>query len=673
MTSKLSIDAILSESEREASRYKWEGTFADYLRMVVQNPSQSMLSHALVHKAIMAQGVEVSPDGEPVYGLFEGEIFGLERHLDRIVQYFSASAQRFEVRKRILLLLGPPASGKSSVVDLLKRALEAYTRTTSGAVYAIQGCPLQEEPLHLIPPRLRRTLYDQYGVYIEGDLCPRCRYSLRTEYKGRIADVAVMRVTFSEQEAVGIGYFMANNPNPSDPSLLVGSVDTSQLEGDRLEVAGKAFRLDGELNVANRGLIEFVEMFKADRHLLTTLLSLAQEQLIKMEKFGSVYADEVIIGHTNEGDFETFTTEEHSEALRDRIVAVQIPYNLRVTDEVKIYQKMLKASQLRDVHMAPLALRTASVFTVLSRLEPPSRQGMSLLDKLRLYDGEMVKGYGKQDLREIQRHHPGEGMGRSGISPRYLMNRLGVVASGQEVTCVTPLAVLDSLWAGRSENVGLGQRDTAAQVALVVDSVKEYSDLAIKDVQKAFEESFEEKARDLLGNYLANVAAFITDQSKDGKKQGRGSGRGQAEHERDMREIERVIGVTERGKVEFRKEIHEFVSAWRKRGRVFEYTSESRLLAAIEARLLTPRRKLDRGLTEPRFARQRVDWSQRLAGIARRLVETYGYCDICAEDTIGYVTHVLKGRPVLKTPKNEGVEWQWTLHPDSKGMATQSP
>ena len=273
---------------------------------------------------------------------------------------------------------------------------------------------MQEEPLHLIPERLRPQFQRQYGVHIEGDLCPRCRYMVRTEYRGRYADVPVERVTFSEQEAIGIGYFMANNPNPSDSSLLVGSVNTGRLEGDRLEVAGKAFRLDGELNVANRGLVELVEMFKADRNLLTTLLSLAQEQIIKMEKFGSVYADEVIVGHSNQGDFDEFSSDKRSEALKDRIIAVNIPYNLKVTEEVKIYRKMMKASHMGDVHIAPLTLRTASAFSVLARLEPPHRQGISLLDKLRLYDGHALPHFSRQDVREMQRHHPTEGM--SGIS-----------------------------------------------------------------------------------------------------------------------------------------------------------------------------------------------------------------------------------------------------------------
>ena len=267
----LTIEDILDQSDREAGRFSWEGTFADYLRMVVDRPSISRLSHARVYDAIMDSGSETGEDGEVVYGLFRENIYGLERALHNIVQYFSAAARRLESRRRILLLLGPPASGKSTIVSLIKSALEEYTRTDAGAVYAIAGCPMQEEPLHLIPEGLRPAMLEQYGVYIEGSLCPRCRHLLRSEHGGRVSDMPVKRVTFSDHEAVGMGYYVATNPNP-DVSLLVGSVNTEQLEGDRTEVAGRAFRLDGELNVANRGMVEFVEIFKADPHLLTTLL-----------------------------------------------------------------------------------------------------------------------------------------------------------------------------------------------------------------------------------------------------------------------------------------------------------------------------------------------------------------------------------------------------------------
>ena len=659
MSSKLSIETILSESEREVGKFTWEGTLADYLRVVIQKPSLSRLSHSLIYDAIIAEGVDTSPEGEPTYRIFDDEMFGLDADLDRLVQYFAASAHRFEVRKRILLLIGPPASGKSSVVELIKRALERYTRTDEGAVYAIRGCPMQEEPLHLISETSRADLMDQYGIYVEGELCPHCRYVLTTEYKGKVAEMPVHRVVFSEREAVGIGHYIATNPNP-EAALLVGSVDESKLDGDRYEVAGRAFRLDGELNIANRGLIEFVEMFKADRRLLTALLGLAQEQVIKNQRFGSVYADEAIVGHSNEGDFDTFVSEVTSEALRDRMIALQIPYNLKVTEEVGIYQKLMKASRLQqEVHIAPLTLRVASVFSVLSRLEPSSRQGMSLMDKLHLYDGETVGSYTKQDVKEMRLHHTEEGM--SGISPRYVMNRLGAVASRPDVNCLLPLAAMDSLWQGQRENVSLDEADAARYVGLVAESVKEYNALAIKEIQRAFDESFEQISADLLDGYLAGVEAYCT----GGLEQGRVDESAATVSEQDMREMERAIGVAERDKKELRHEIFRTVSMWRRKGLTFTYASEPRLRAAIETRLFPPRRRLERGLAQPRFAKQRAEWAQRRIAIANRLVELYGYCSYCSEDLVNYVSHILRNRPVLKTPKNEGVEWLWPLNPTS--------
>ena len=641
MTEELTIAGIISEAESEDAKYSWEGTFADYLRLVTEDPSRSRLSHAYIHDAIAVKGSDVTPDGDRVYGLFQGEIFGLEEPLDRIVQYFEASAQRFEVRKRILLLLGPPASGKSTVTDLIKRAMETHSRSDDGVIYAIKGCPMQEDPLHLIPERLRPQIREQYGIYIEGDLCPRCRYIVRTEYRGCYADVPVERVTLS--------------------SLLVGSVNTDRLEGDRLEVAGKAFRLDGELNVANRGLVELVEMFKADSHLLTTLLSLAQEQIIKMDKFGSVYADEVIVGHSNQGDFEEFARDKSSEALKDRIIAVQIPYNLKVTEEVKIYRKMMKASRMGDVHISPLTLQAASAFSVLARLEPPDRQGMSLLEKLRLYDGHTVPHFSRQDVREMRRHHPMEGM--SGISPRYVMNRIGAAASEPNIHCITPFGALSSLWEGLDENVSY-EADVAAKIALIADTVKVYDDMAVREVQIACEEAFEAKAKDLLASYLANLNSYMADISRGGYRPTRAD----AERERDMRELERVHGINERSKEAFRREIHECVAAWQSRGRPFLYDSEPRLKEAIEKRLLVPRNDLNKSLTRPRFSRQRVNWTQRWKSVTARLIDSYGYCRVCANDLIRYVDHVLKGRPSIKTPRTEGVEWLWDRFPNDESV-----
>ena len=646
MFKKPSIKAILAESERATAQYSWEGTFADYLELVIDNPAISRLSHRLIYDSIADAGIDESPGGAPVYKLFDDELFGLEDQLERLVQYFASGASRLEIRKRILLLIGPPASGKSTIVALLKSAIERYTRTDAGATYGIKGCPMQEEPLHLIPRGARQRLMEEFGIYVEGDLCPRCRYVLRSKYQGRVGEMPVFRFVYSEQEAMGIGFYVATNPNPSDASLLIGSIDNSQLEGDRVEVAGKAFRMDGELNVANRGLVEFGEIFKADRHLLASLLGLAQEQLLKMERFGSVYVDEVVIGLSNVGDFDNFMEDESSEALKDRLIAIQIPYNVRVQDETRIYQKMLSESMSQKTHIAPLTLSTVSAFAVLSRLEPSAGKGMTLLGKLRVYDGQILQHVSTDDVSEMRRHHPDEGM--KGLSPRYVMNRLSAAVGDPSIACLSPLKALDVLWNGLKENVNLDSESRTKYLGFIRNSVREYGNRAVRDIQRAYKEGFEASAIDLLDDYLRNVEAFST---------------GHAGTERDMRDIEKQAGIPDNSRSDFRREIHRYFANLKSRGIPYDHTSEDRLKSAIEARLFTDRRTIDRTLTRPRSAHQRVEWRRLRTAVYNRLIDTYGYCEACADDLISYAVRVVKNRSVLRTPKNEGIEWYWELNP----------
>ena len=416
--------------------------------------------------------------------------------------------------------------------------------------------------------------------------------------------------------------------------------------GDRVEVAGKAFRMDGELNVGNRGLVEFGEIFKADPHLLTNLLGLAQEQQIKMDRFGSVYVDETVIGHSNAGDFEKFMRDETSEALKDRLIAIQIPYNTRVQDETRIYRKMLSESSSQGTHIAPLTLPTVSTFAVLSRLEPPARQGMTLLDKLRVYDGEMIRQAPMVNVKEMRRRHPDEGM--EGLSPRYVMNRLSAAVEDPSIACLSPLRALDLLWNGLKENVSLDLESRKMYLGFVTDSVFEYGNRAVRDVQRAYKEGFEESATDLLEDYLSNVEAFCA---------------GEDYAERDLRDLEKQTGISERNRPDFRHEIHRYFSNLKARGIAHDYASEGRLKSAIESRLLPDRRTIDRTLTRPRPARQRAEWRRLRSAIYTRLIDNYGYCGACASDVIRYAVRVVKNRNVLRTPKNEGVEWLWNLNP----------
>src|SRR5690348_6012536 len=216
---------------------------------------------------------------------------------------------------------------------------------------------------------------------------------IEDKYGGKIEEVPVKRIAFSEKNRIGIGTFTASDPKSQDVAELVGGIDLSTIGEVGVESDPRAYRFDGELNIANRGLMEFIELLKTDEKFLYVLLTLSQEQNIKTGRFSMIYADEVIASHTNENEYQAFVGNRKSEALQDRIILVKVPYNLRVSDEVKIYEKLLGQSALKDVHIAPHTLRIASTFAVLTRLEPSKKAGMSLLKKLKLYDGQSVDGY----------------------------------------------------------------------------------------------------------------------------------------------------------------------------------------------------------------------------------------------------------------------------------------
>ena len=185
----MNLVARLEQFRAEQQKLSWQGTFKDYFELVTENPRIARLAHARIYDMLIEQGFETNRVGEKSYAFFDDELFGIDRPLQQLVDYFSSAARRLEVRKRILLLMGPVGGGKSTIVSMLKRGLEAYTRGDQGAIYAIAGCPMHEDPLHLIPDELRPEIQREHGLYIEGDLCPVCRYRLDHDWKGDISGV----------------------------------------------------------------------------------------------------------------------------------------------------------------------------------------------------------------------------------------------------------------------------------------------------------------------------------------------------------------------------------------------------------------------------------------------------------------------------------------------------
>jgi serine protein kinase len=623
----------LEEYRDRERELMWEGTFAQYFEIVSKQPEVAQLSHERIYRMIVDAGVETTRTGEPRYNFFGQEIFGIEKPLQQIVDYFHSAAQRLEVRKRVLLLMGPVGGGKSTIVYLLKRGLETYSRTPAGAIYAIKDCPMHEDPLHLIPADLRPDLEKEFGLYIEGDLCPHCRYMIDTEYRDRLEEVPVKRITFSEKYRVGVGTFTPSDPKSQDISELVGGIDLSTIGEIGVESDPRAYRFDGELNIANRGIMEFVEMLKTDEKFLYVLLTLSQEQNIKTGRFSMIYADEVVVSHTNEHEYQGFVGNKKSEALQDRIILAKVPYNLRVSDEVKIYEKLLKQSALKDVHIAPNTLRIASNFAVLTRLEPSKKAGMSLTKKLKLYDGEDMEDFKQKDLRELQEEATREGM--DGISPRYVINRLSNALVKANVTCINPIDALRALRDGLDQHTSITREERERYLNFISEARKEYDEMAKKEVQRAFVYSYEEQARTLLNNYLDNVEAYcnktklrdpITDEEME-------------PDEHLMRSIEEQISISENAKRSFREEILIRISSLARKGQKFDYTSHERLKAAIELKLFADLRDVVKITTSTRTPDK--EQLRKINEVVDRLMAEHGYCHVCANEILRYTGSLL--------------------------------
>ncbi len=492
---------------------------------------------------------------------------------------------------------------------------------------------MHEEPLHLVPPELRPEVERELGIAIEGSLCPACRVRLRDEYDGIIENVIVQRVALSEENRVGIGTFQPSDPKSQDISELTGSIDFSTITEYGSESDPRAYRFDGELNIANRGILEMQEMLKMDEKFLWHLLSLSQEGNFKAGRFALISADEVIIAHTNEEEYRHFIANKKNEALHSRIIVMPIPYNLRVSDEVRIYEKLIKQSELRDVHVAPHALHAAAMVSILSRLKESTKQGMDLVKKMKLYDGEDVDDFKPKDVEELKREFADEGM--TGIDPRYVINRISSALVTRDKNCIGPLDVLRALRNGLHQHPSFTDEDRERIMNFIAIARQEYDEVAKTEVQKAFVYSFEESARTLFNKYLDNVEAYCNWQRvKDPI-----TGEEVDPDEKLMRSIEEQIGVSDNAKKAFREEILIRISSYARRGRRFDYTSHERLKEAIEKKLFADMKDIIRVTTSA--SNPDPDQLKRLNDVIARLIDEHGYCEICANELVRYAGSLL--------------------------------
>lgn len=630
---EMSILKKIESFREEEERLKWEGTFADYLDLVKEKPWIAQTAHSRVYHMVKDAGVK-EENGKKEYAFFSDQLYGVEESIEKLVEeYFHSAAKRLDVRKRILLLMGPVSGGKSTLVTMLKRGLEQYSKTDKGAVYAIKGCPMHEDPLHLIPAHLRKDFFDEYGIKIEGNLSPLNMMRLEQEYGGRIEDVLVERIFFSEDKRTGIGTFSPSDPKSQDIADLTGSIDFSTIAEYGSESDPRAYRFDGELNKANRGMMEFQEMLKCDEKFLWHLLSLTQEGNFKAGRFALISADELIVAHTNESEYRSFISNKKNEALHSRIIVMKIPYNLRVSEEERIYKKMIQDSDLADVHIAPHALKVAAIFTILTRLQEPKKQGIDLLKKMRLYDGESVEGFNSQDLDELKQEYPDEGM--SGIDPRYVINRISSAIVRKQLTSINALDVLRSIKEGLNQHASITKEDRERYMDFISIARKEYDTIAKKEVQKAFVYSYDESAKTLMDNYLDNVEAYCN----KNKLRDPLTGEEMTPDEKLMRSIEEQIGISENAKKAFREEILIRISAYARKGKKFDYNSHERLREAIQKKLFADLKDIVKITTSSKTP----DESQlkKVNEVIARLIDEHGYNSVSANELLRYVGSLL--------------------------------
>jgi len=650
----------------------WKGTFEEYMNIVVADPRVARSAFQRIYDMIVGHGLEGYTEYKKKvtrYKFFddvEGDgidaIYGLELALMKMVNIFKSAAQRYGTEKRILLLHGPVGSAKSTIVRLLKKGLENYSKTNEGRLYTygwrdeksgtekFVDCPMHEEPLHLIPLEFRSEIERKLNesienhrqeVHIEGELCPFCRFQfneLMERYNGDwtkvIEHVQIRRLVLSEKDRIGIGTFQPKDEKNQDSTELSGDINYRKIAEYGSDSDPRAFNFDGEFNIANRGIIEFIEVLKLDVAFLYDLLGASQEHKIKPKKFSQTDIDEVIIGHTNEPEYKKLQNNEFMEALRDRTVKIDIPYITRLKDEVKIYERDFNAARIRGKHIAPHTLEMAAMWAVLTRLDEPKNASLNLMQKMKLYNGQSLPGFTEDNVKELRKESEREGM--EGISPRYIQDKISNALVDEEAQdCINPFMVLNELESGLKHHSLITRDEQRKRYRELLGLVKEeYEDVVKNEVQRAISAD-EEAIKKLCANYVDNIKAYTQKEKVKNKY----TGEDEEPDERLMRSIEEKIGIPENRKDDFRREIMNYIGALAVDGKTFDYKTNARLQKALELKLFEDQKDSIK-LTNLVSSVIDKETQEKIDIVKQRLIRNHGYCDVCSTDVLNFVASI---------------------------------
>ena len=648
----------------------WVGSFEQYLELVHQNPRITRNAFERIFDMISSYGVEDyerSRERRLHYNFFDDPlnngldaVYGLDDTLEVLVNSLKSAAQGYGIEKRVLLLHGPVGSSKSTIARLLKKGLEHYSASDEGALYTmgwadpvsdtVEWCPMNEEPLHVIPTKYRSKVLarlnsdkseDDYQVRLSGELDPFCRFmfSERVQKYGGdwtkvIKDVRVKRVVLSEQDRVGIGTFQPKDEKNQDSTELTGDINYRKIAEYGSDSDPRAFNFDGEFNVANRGLIEFIEVLKLDMAFLYDLLGASQEHKVKPKKFAQTDIDEVILGHTNEPEYRRLQNNEFMEALRDRTVKIDVPYVTKLSDELKIYEKDYNTEKVKGKHIAPHTIEMAAMWAVLTRLEEPKNASLTLLQKMKLYNGQSLSGFTEENIKELREETISEGM--LGISPRYVQDKISnALVAHPEARSINPFMVLNELESGLKHHSLINSEDLRNRYREILGVVKEeYENIVKNEVQRAIAAD-DDALKRLCGNYIDNVKAYTQRE----KVKNKFTGQYDEPDERLMRSIEEKIDIPDNRKDDFRREIMNYIGALSIDGKTFDYQTNERLYKALELKLFEDQKDTIK-LTSLVSNVVDADSQAKIDVVKSRLIRDYGYDDESATDVLNYVASI---------------------------------
>ncbi|QNM95785.1 PrkA family serine protein kinase [Chitinimonas koreensis] len=569
---EMSLREYLDLCKRDPAAY---ATAAERMLMAIGEPemvdtrNEPRLSRVFANKLIR------------VYPAFR-EFYGMEEVIEQVVAYFRHAAQGLEEKKQILYLLGPVGGGKSSIAEKLKELMEKVP------FYCIKGSPVNESPLGLFnDAEDGPILEEEYGIPRRYIKCIPSPWAVKrlSEFNGDIDQFRVVRRYPSVLKQIAVSKTEPGDENNQDISSLTGKVDIRKLE-KYAQDDPDAYSYSGGLCLANQGLLEFVEMFKAPIKVLHPLLTATQEGNFKgTEGFGAIPFDGVVLAHSNESEWKQFKNNKNNEAFLDRIYIVKVPYCLRVSEEVKIYEKLIRNSSLANSPCAPGTLKMMSQFSVLSRLKEP--ENSSIYSKMQVYDGDNLKDTDPK-AKSIQEYRDFAGVdeGMDGLSTRWAFKILSKVFNfDHSEVAANPVHLLYVL-EQQVEREQYAPETEQRYLAYIKEYLAgRYVEFIGKEIQTAYLESYSEYGQNIFDRYVTFADFWIQDQEYRDPDTGESFDRNALNNE--LEKIEKPAGIS--NPKDFRNEIVNFVLRARANngGKNPLWTSYEKLRAVIEKKMFS--------------------------------------------------------------------------------------